>query len=420
MASDATTTVNQNLYDTLRDRGFVAQCTDERIQDRLSKPVVAYCGFDPTADSLHVGSLVPIMGLAHLQQAGHQPLVVVGGATALVGDPSGKTEARQMLSREQIATNAQAIAKQIGQVVRFDDSPTGAVLLNNADWLADKNWIAMLREVGPHFSVNRMLSMDSVKSRLDAGGLSFLEFNYMIMQAYDFWHLNQTHGCTLQLGGQDQWGNIVMGIELARRVSSAELAGLTLPLVTKADGGKFGKTESGNVWLDANRTSPYDFYQFWRNVSDADVVKFLCYFTFLPMDEIKAMTAEGGAALNGAKARLAYEVTKLIHGEDEAKQADESAKKAFSASADVTGDAIPHAAIAAAELDSGAGLLDLMKQAGLTQSNSEARRLVAGGGVRIHDQVVDDPMRQVTSADVTDGYVLVRVGKKRMFRWDVG
>lgn len=419
MSTQATPTVSANLYDTLCQRGFVAQCTDENIHQRLSKPLVAYCGFDPTADSLHVGSLVPMMGLAHLQRAGHKPLIVVGGATALVGDPSGKTEARQMLSREQIAENAAAISKQIARLVHFGDSPTGALLLNNADWLAGKNWIELLREVGPHFSVNRMLSMDSVKSRLDAGGLSFLEFNYMIMQAYDFLHLHQTHGCTLQLGGQDQWGNIVMGIELARRVESVDLAGLTLPLVTKADGGKFGKTESGNVWLDADRTNPYDFYQFWRNVADADVGKFLSYFTFIPADQIAALTAEGGAKLNEAKTRLAVEVTTLIHGQAEAKRAHESASKAFSSAQDVTGQAIPHADLPNAELVEGVGLLNLLKQAGLTQSNSEARRLVAGGGVRLHDQVIDDPMRQVTPDDVKNGYILLRVGKKRMYRYDV-
>jgi tyrosyl-tRNA synthetase len=414
-----TTTAHENLYDVLGQRGLLAQCTDEQIRARLAKPVAAYIGFDPTADSLHVGSLVPIMGLAHLQRCGHKPIVLIGGATALVGDPSGKTEARKMLSREQIDANAQAIAAQIQRVVRFDDSPTGAVMVNNADWLAGKTWIDMLREVGSHFSVNRMLSMDSVKGRLEAGGITYLEFSYMVMQAYDFLHLNETIGCTVQMGGQDQWGNIVMGIELARRMRGVELAGLTLPLVTKSDGGKFGKSEAGNVWLDANRTSPYEFYQFWRNVSDADVGKFLGYFTFLTVDEIRSLADLKDQAINEAKEILAYEVTKLIHGPHEAQTARDSAKAAFGATKDVTGDAIPRDTLAAADLAQGLTIVQLLTKAGLAASNSEARRLVQGGGVRLHDQLVTDIQHQVTASDVRDGYILLRAGKKRLFRYDV-
>jgi tyrosyl-tRNA synthetase len=413
-----TATTTANLYDTLAERGLVFQATHEDIRDRLTRPTTGYCGFDPTADSLHVGHLIPIMALAHLQRCGHRPIVVIGGATAMIGDPSGKTEARQMLTREQIDANAQAIARQMARLIRFDDSDTGAVLVNNADWLADKRWIELLREVGPHFSINRMLSMESVKGRLDQGGLSYLEFSYMIMQAYDFLHLHQTHGCTLQLGGQDQWGNIVMGMELARRLEGSELCGLTIPLATKADGGKFGKTEAGNVWLDPDRTSPYDFYQFWRNVSDADVGKFLAYYTFLPMDEVNALASKEGAAINEAKEKLAYELTRMIHGEDEADRAHASAKKAFTAS-DVTGDAIPSMPLDQSELEAGVGLLNLMTRAGLAQSNGEARRLVQGGGVKIHDEKIEDFKRTVTTADIQDGYVLLRVGKKKLFRFDV-
>ena len=414
-----TTTQTDNLYDALGERGLIAQATHEDMRRRLSQPVAGYAGFDPTADSLHVGSLVPIMALAHLQRCGHRPIVLIGGATAMVGDPSGKTEARQMLTRDQIDANAQAISKQIESVVRFDDSDTGAVMVNNADWLGQKGWIELLREVGPHFSVNRMLSMESVKGRIDSeSGITYLEFSYMIMQAYDFLHLHREMGCTLQLGGQDQWGNIVMGMELGRRLESAELAGLTLPLVTRADGGKFGKTEQGNVWLDAKRTSPYEFYQFWRNTADADVGKFLRYFTFLPIDQVRQLEALEGKELNRAKETLAYEATKLIHGQREADAAMQSARQAFGAD-DVTGDAIPHQPIDHAELAAGVGLLALMTRAGLAGSNSEARRLVQGGGVRIHDEKVSDPKRTVAAGDVRDGYVLLRVGKKKLHRFDV-
>ncbi|MEX0885513.1 MAG: tyrosine--tRNA ligase [Phycisphaeraceae bacterium] len=409
-----------NAYDALAERGLIAQATHEDMRERLARPLVAYCGFDPTADSLHVGSLVPIMALAHLQRCGHRPVVVIGGATGLVGDPSGKTEARQMLTPEQIDRHAEAIAGQIGRIVRFDGSASNAaVLVNNADWLAGKGWIEMLREVGSQFSVNRMLSMESVKARLEAGGLTYIEFSYMVMQAYDFVHLHQAHGCTLQIGGQDQWGNIVMGIELGRRLAGAELAGLTFPLLTRADGGKFGKSEAGNIWLDAARTSPYDFYQFWRNTADADVSRHLAYFTFLPIEEVRRLAAQAGAGLNEAKQALAYEVTKLIHGQAEADGALESAQRAFGAG-DVGGEAIPSAELPRAELEKGAGLLHLMVRAGLAQSNSEARRLVQGGGVRLNGEAVSDPTRKLEVGDADgQGRVVLRVGKKRIFRYDV-
>lgn len=410
-----------SIYDTLEARGLVAQCTDENIRERLAKPLTVYCGFDPTADSLHVGSLVPIMGLAHLQRDGHRPLVLVGGATGLVGDPSGKTEARQMLSRDDVANNAAAIARQIGSVVRFDDSPTGAKLVNNIDWFADANWIDILREIGSRVSVNRMLSMESVKGRMggEGEGISYLEFSYMLMQAYDFAHLNKEYDCTLQIGGQDQWGNIVMGIDLGRRLHQASLAGLTFPLVTKSDGGKFGKSEQGNIWLDPARTSPFDFYQFWRNSPDADVGRYLGYFTFLPVEDVQRLGALEGQEANEAKQVLAYEVTKLIHGEAEADQARASAQSAFAGN-DVTGEAIPHGPLAAADLEAGIGLLTLLTQAGLCGSTGDARRLVQGGGVRIHDEKVSDVKRTVTPADLEEGYLLLRAGKKKMYRFDVG
>lgn len=410
-----------NLYDILERRGLVSQCTDEQIRKRLESPLAAYCGFDPTADSLHVGSLVPIMGLAHLQRCGHKPVVLVGGATGLVGDPSGKTEARQMLSAQDIERNAQAIAKQIGRIVQFGDGLTDAILVNNLDWFGEMKWLDMLRDVGSRMSVNRMMSMESVKGRMsgEGEGISFLEFSYMLLQGYDFAHLFENHRCTLQIGGQDQWGNIVIGIDLGRRLHDADLAGLTFPLVTKSDGGKFGKSEQGNVWLDKNRTSVFEFFQFWRNVADADVGRFLGYFTFLSMDEVDQLAAAEGQAINESKVRLAYEVTKLVHGEDEATKARDSASKAFSQSADVTGDAIPSQALPADELAQGVGLISLLVKAGFAKSNGEARRLIAGGGVRVHDNKIQDPMHQLTPDDAVDGYVLVRAGKKRLFRFDM-
>lgn len=408
-----------NLYDLLDERGLVAQTTDENIRQRLNRPVAAYIGFDATADSLHIGSLLPIIVLRHLQDCGHRPVVLIGGATTLVGDPTGRIESRKMLTREQIDHNAACIADQVRRIVRFDDSPTGGVMVNNADWLAEMNWIEMLRAVGPHFSINRMLALESVSSRLEAGGLTFLEFNYMIMQGYDFVHLHREMNCTLQMGAQDQWGNIIAGVELGRRMDGVSLAGLTFPLLLKADGTKFGKSKSGALWLDADRTPPYDLYQYLRNTGDRDVGKLLGHLTFLPMDRVRELAAHEGQALNQAKEVLAYEVTKLVHGEAEAEKARGSARKAFGAAQDVTGDAIPHAALDSARLTESVGLLALMTEAGLAKSNGEARRLIQGGGVRIHDEVVKDAARQVGDGDVRDGYVLIRVGKKRLFRYDV-
>lgn len=406
-----------NLFDVLTERGLVAQSTDPAIRERLAQPVTAYIGFDPTADSLHIGSLVPIMVLRWLQELGHKPIVLVGGATGLIGDPSGKSSLRQMLSRPQLEVNAQAIATQIGRIVRFGEGPSDARLVNNADWLADRTWIEVLREAGPHFSINRMLTMDSVRTRMEGGGITFLEFNYMVMQAWDFWHLNRTIGCSVQLGGQDQWGNIVMGIELARRKDGAELAGLTFPLVTKADGGKFGKSEAGNVWLSAARTPVYDFYQFWRNIADADVRRFLGFFTILPMAEVEALTAGGGAALNRAKEVLAWEVTCLVHGRTEADMAQDSARKAFGAAHDASGDAVPHGDLPGSELSAGIAVTDLLVRAKLAPSKGEARRLVEGGGVHVGGSLVADVQHRVTQA--SDGHVLIKVGKKRIFRFDV-
>ncbi len=421
MNTPGTTPPTPNYYDVMHERGLVAQCTDENIRQRLSKPTTLYCGFDPTADSLHVGSLVPIMGLAHAQRCGHTPLVLVGGATGLVGDPSGKTESRQMLTAEVIGHNVACQAAQIGRIVTIGTNATDAKVVNNLDWIAPLTWIEVLRDIGSKMSVNRMVSMESVKQRMsgEGEGISYLEFSYMLLQAYDFAHLFKTQGCTLQIGGQDQWGNIVMGIELGRKLHDADLAGLTFPLITKSDGGKFGKSESGAVWLDAQRTPPFEFFQFWRNVPDADVGRYLGYFTFLPMDEVKTLAAAQGNAINQSKIRLAYEVTKLIHGEDQASKARDAAAGAFSAAANVTGDAIPHADLPRNDLDAGVPVLGLLVQAGLAKSNGEARRLIAGGGVRLHETKVTAVDATAGADDAPDGYLLLRAGKKRMFRFDI-
>ncbi|MEO1236433.1 MAG: tyrosine--tRNA ligase [Planctomycetota bacterium] len=460
----ATAPPTANLYDVLTERGLVAQCTesDDAIRRRLgepaTRPVTAYCGFDPTADSLHLGHLVPVMALAHLQRAGHRPLAVVGGATGMVGDPSGKSEARNMLDEATLRHNVECVGRQLGQFLSFGQGPTDALLLNNYDWIRPLSWLEVLRDIGSKMSVNRMLSMESVKQRvsrdipvisaggnISAGGsikaggtikaggsisagadinantgISYLEFSYMLLQAYDFTYLHREHSCTLQVGGQDQWGNIVMGIELGRKMDDAELAGLTCPLVTKSDGGKFGKTESGAVWLDAERTPVFEFFQFWRNVADADVGKYLGYFTFLPMDEVRALSSAQGKDINAAKVRLAFEVTKLVHGEAEATKARDAAGGAFSAAGpDVTGESIPSAELSADELAAGPGVLDLLVRAGLAKSKGEARRLVQGGGVRVHDAKVADVGHTLGPDDAVDGYVLLRAGKKRLFRFDV-
>jgi tyrosyl-tRNA synthetase len=408
--------MRDTLISTLSERGLLFQKTHEDLAERLSLPCSGYIGFDPTADSLHIGSLVPIMVLAWMQRCGHRPLALVGGATGLIGDPSGKTESRQMLTREDVRSNVNAIKGQIGRFIRFGEGPTDAVMVDNADWFCGMGWIDTLREIGPHFSINRMLSMDSVKNRLEAGGLTFLEFSYMLMQAYDFVHLSRTMGCTLQLGGQDQWGNIVMGVELARRLDQKELFGATMPLVKRSDGSKFGKSTAGNVWLSAERTSVHDFFQFWRNVPDQDVGRYLRYFTFESLEKISAL--EQGN-INTTKEFLALEVTALVHGRAEAEKALESARKAFGAQHDCSGDAIPHAPIPGVELEGGVELSLLMVRAGLCASKGEARRLIQGRGVKLHDAVVEDDKRVVKTADVKEKHLVLAVGKKRFFRFDV-
>jgi tyrosyl-tRNA synthetase len=400
---------------TLSERGFLHQLSDaEALDTQLCDGVVtAYIGFDCTAASLHAGSLIQIMLLRWLQQCGHKPVVLMGGGTTRIGDPSGKDEARQLLTEAQIESNLAGIREVFARYLRFGDGPTDAVMVNNADWLLALNYIDFLRDFGRHFSVNRMLTMDSVKLRLarEEASLSFLEFNYMILQAYDFLELNRRHGCTLQMGGSDQWGNIVTGIDLARRVDQVQLHALTTPLLTSASGQKMGKTAAGAVWLNPDMLSPYEFWQYWRNVEDADVGRFLRRFTELPMAEISKLEALAGVEINEAKKVLATEITRLAHGDEAATNAANTAAEAFEHGRAAAG--LPTVDISADTLAVGIGLLDALRLVGLATSNSEARRHVQGKAVRVNDEQVGDPSLNIDAHHVVDGVIKLSVGRKR-------
>ncbi|MBN2498327.1 MAG: tyrosine--tRNA ligase [Deltaproteobacteria bacterium] len=408
--------MSTGAFDLLAERGFVSQVThaDELRALLASEQVTFYVGFDPTAPSLHAGSLLPLMGMAHMQRAGHRPIAILGGGTALVGDPSGKTEMRKLLRPEDIAANAEGLREQIGRFVDFDDRACGALLIDNATWLTDLKYIDFLRDIGRHFSVNRMLSHESYKIRLQRG-LSFLEFNYQLLQAYDFLVLFREHGCRLQMGGDDQWGNIVAGMDLIRRLESADAFGLTFPLLETASGEKMGKTAQGAIWLDAEQTSPYDFYQYFRNTDDRDVPRFLAYFTFLPLGELRQLSSGQGAALNQAKEVLAHEVTRLVHGPQAADSARRAARSAFGGRADGEAD-IPTSRIAAERLAAGILVVDLLAEVGLAKSKSDARRLVEQGGARLGDARVEGIERRIFPSDLRDGSLLLRAGKKRVHR----
>jgi tyrosyl-tRNA synthetase len=402
-----------SLIAELKWRGFFEQCTDEAaLTDLLAaETVTGYVGFDPTAASLHAGSMLPIMGLVHLQRWGHRPIAIVGGATALVGDPTGKTELRKMLTMKQIEENLEGIRGQLAHFIRFGDGPTDGLMVNNADWMVDHGYIDFLREVGRFFSVNQMLARDSVKTRMETG-LSFIEFNYMILQAYDFMVLNRDHGCRLQMGGNDQWGNICSGIDLCRRMNRSEVFGLTFPLLMTASGTKMGKTADGAVWLAADRTSPYDFFQYWVNVDDRDVPRFLRLYTLLPRDEIERLDRLEGADLREAKRVLAREVTSLLHGVDAADAAERAAAALFGGASDAA--TVPSSVRAADDLaGDGLPLLDALVDSGLLGSKGEARRMIRQKAVRVNGQMVDDEMRRLTGDDVDGDRIALQVGKKR-------
>jgi tyrosyl-tRNA synthetase len=396
---------------TLHERGFIHQQTDAAALDAAARRgvVTAYVGYDATADSLHVGNLVSIMLLRHLQRTGHRPIVLMGGGTTKVGDPSGRDETRQLLSESQIAANIASIRQIFEHYLDFGDGPTGAVVVNNDDWLGKLEYIAFLRDIGRHFTINRMLTMDSVRLRLEREQpLTFLEFNYMILQGYDFVELNKRHGCILQMGGSDQWGNIVQGVELGRRVRDAELFGLTSPLITTSSGAKMGKTASGAVWLNPKRLSPYDYWQFWRNTEDADVGRFLRMFTELPLEEIARLEALRDAQINEAKKILANEATRLCHGPEAAAAALATASQAFSGAA---AEGLPTFVLKAG---TSAAVTEIAVALGLAGSRSEARRLIEQGGVRLNDETVRSATASVSEADLdAGGAARLSVGKKR-------
>jgi tyrosyl-tRNA synthetase len=399
---------------TLIERGFVHQCSDFEGLDQkaCSGELVAYVGFDCTAPSLHVGNLVSILLLAWLQRTGGKPLPLVGGGTTRVGDPSGKDESRKLLTIETIDANKASIQKTFERFLSFGARKTDAMLLDNAEWLTKLNYIDFLRDVGRHFSVNRMLSMDSVKMRLEREQeLSFIEFNYMCLQAYDFAEIAKRYGASLQMGGSDQWGNIVTGVDLGRRLGTHQLYALTAPLLTTASGAKMGKTAAGAVWLDASMLSPYDYWQYWRNAEDADVVRFLKLFTFLPLDEIAKLGALGGSEINEAKKILATEATALAHGRDAAETAAETARRTFEEGALAL--TLPKVAVAASEVAGGLGVLSAFVKAGLVASTGEARRQIKAGGLRVNDAVVTDERATLGEADFAEGAAKLSLGKKR-------
>ena len=402
---------DKNALDVLRERGFIAQTVyeDDLYKMLENEKVTFYVGFDPTADSLHIGHYIPIMAMAHMQKAGHRPIALMGGGTGMIGDPSGKSELRKMLTREEIDHNVECIKAQMSRFLDFSDGK--AIIANNADWLLNLNYVDFLREVGVHFSVNRMLTAECYKQRMEKG-LTFLEFNYMLMQGYDFLELFRRYGCRVELGGDDQWSNILAGADLIRRKERQDAFAVTFKLLLTHDGRKMGKTEAGALWLDPKKTSPYDFYQYWRNVDDQDVEKCLALLTFLPMDEVRRLGALQGSEINEAKKVLAYEVTKLVHGEAEAEAAAKAAGALFGGNA--LDGAVPTTEIES--LEGNKRVIDLMVKAGLCKSLGEGRRLIAGGGVYLNDKKVEDPDQEVTEDDFGANGLMLRKGKKAHHR----
>ena len=407
--------MKENVYDVLKERSFVAQASDEPALRKMlsSERVTFYIGFDSTSTSLHAGSLVPIMAMMHLQNAGHRPIAIVGGGTTMVGDPSGRDEMRQMLSEETIRENGRKIHAQLDRYLHFDGKTSLA--LDNADWILPLKYVEFLREIGRHFSVNRMLAAEAYKMRLEKG-LSFIEFNYQLLQAYDFLVLYRDYGCKLQMGGDDQWGNILAGVDLIRRVEGEAAEALTFPLLTTAAGAKMGKTAAGAVWLDADRFKPYDYYQYWINCDDRDVEKFLKLFTFLPMEEIKEIASLPGSEIRKAKQILAFEATKITHGEKAAEEAKAAAAAAFSPSAGGDLDALPTTAINRERLAAGVSPLDLFVETGLSASRGEAKRLIKQGGMYVNDERIDSLDLLLTKKNLTPNGILLRAGKKKYHR----
>lgn len=397
------------VYDELCARGLIAQTTDEKkIRELLeNEKITFYIGFDPTADSLHVGHFLQMMVMAHLQRAGHRPIALLGGGTAMVGDPTGRTDMRQMLTKETIQHNVDRFRKQMSHFIDFSDGH--ALMINNADWLLHLNYVDFLRDIGVHFSVNRMLTFECYKTRLERG-LSFLEFNYMLMQSYDFFRLFSDYGCVMQLGGDDQWANILGGVELIRKVTGKDAYGMTFTLLTNSEGKKMGKTQNGAVWLDAAKTSPYDFYQYWRNVDDADVIRMLKMLTFLPLSKIDELSRLTGSGLNQAKEILAFEVTRLVHGEEEANKAQQATRALFGTGGETAH--MPTTELTAGDLTDGSvSVLDLLLKTGLASSKGDARRLIEQGGVSVNGQKVSSIMDSFTAADLAGDFI-IRKGKK--------
>ncbi|MGY8705217.1 tyrosine--tRNA ligase [Bradyrhizobium sp. 18BD] len=409
------TAFKSDFLNTLQERGFIHQCSDFEGLDALAAKgeAIAYVGYDCTARSLHIGNYLTMMMLHWLQQSGNKPITLMGGGTTMVGDPSGKDETRAMRTVAEIEANKESIRGVFAKVLRYGDAKSDAIMLDNAEWLTKLNWIEMLRDVGRHFSVNRMLTMDSVRLRLEREQeMSFIEFNYMVCQAYDFVELAKRTGCHLQMGGSDQWGNIIMGVDLGRRMGTHQLFALTTPLLTTASGAKMGKTAQGAVWLNADQFSPYDFWQYWRNTEDADVGKFLKLFTTLPMAEIKKLEALGGSEINEAKKVLATEATALLHGRDAANEAAETARRTFEEGA--LAESLPTVEIPRGELDAGLGVLNAFVKAGLVASNGEARRQIKGGGLRVNDEPVTDEKMALSAGHLTpEGVIKLSFGKKK-------
>ena len=398
------------IYDVLQERGLIAQVTnEEKVKDLLNnKKTSFYIGFDPTADSLHVGHFVQIMVMSHLQKAGHTPIAVFGGGTGMIGDPSGKSDMRKMLTKETINHNIECFKNQMSKLIDFSDGK--AIMVNNADWLGNLNYIEFLRDIGVHFSVNRMLSFECYKQRLERG-LSFFELNYMLMQSYDFLMLNRKYNCNLELGGDDQWSNIIGGVELIRRCDGKEAYGMTFTLLTTSEGKKMGKTENGAVWLDPNKTTPFEFYQYWRNVADADVIRCLKILTFLPIEEINVLAKLEGSEINKAKEILAFEVTKLIHGEDEAKKAMEAAKALFSNNTNT--DNMPSTDIEKSNfVNDEVSVIDLLMLTKLTSSKGDAKRLITQGGISVDGDKITEINGKLSLSSFEKGYVIIKKGKK--------